>query len=232
MSNHEAGFPFHQLPHGLLNLLLRLGIHIGGGLVQNQHFGIQQHGPGNGEHLLLPLGKAGAVPGQHRVVSLRHLKNGLVDMGRLAGPLHLLQGGVLLPVGKILVNGSRKQPGILQHHGISPAQAAPGEPGNLLAVHSDGAGPGIVKPHQQIDQRGFPGACGAHNGRQAARLGVKAEIMDDGLPRQIPEADMLHPHIPPHIRKLQRARRVCRLRRLVDETENPLRRRGGRLKLA
>ena len=56
--------------HGGLDLLLRPGVHIGGGLVQDQHGAVQKHGPGDGQKLPLALGNAGAVVLENCVIAL------------------------------------------------------------------------------------------------------------------------------------------------------------------
>ena len=40
VGDDEAGLSLHQGPHGGLDPLLGAGIHVGGGLIQNQHVGI------------------------------------------------------------------------------------------------------------------------------------------------------------------------------------------------
>ena len=151
MGDDKAGLALHQLPHGRLDLDFRAGVHVGGGLIQNQHFGVQQHGPGNGEQLLLPLGDVHAVLVQNGVVTLGQAHDVPVDAGGLGGLLHLLQGGALLAVGQVLKDGARKQPGVLQHHGVGEPQAFPGDLLDVPAVQGDSAGLGVVKAHQQID---------------------------------------------------------------------------------
>ena len=61
VGNNEAGLIFHQFSHRSLNLLLRPGIHIGSGFIQNQHVSVQKHGSGDGEKLLLSFGYTGAI---------------------------------------------------------------------------------------------------------------------------------------------------------------------------
>ena len=61
VGDHEASPALHQSVHGFLDLNLRPGVHIGGGLVQNQHGSVGQERPGNGNQLPLALGDVHAV---------------------------------------------------------------------------------------------------------------------------------------------------------------------------
>ena len=58
VGNDKAGLSPHQLVHGFLDQDLRAGVHVGGGLVQNQQPPVGQQGPCNGEKLLLTAGDA------------------------------------------------------------------------------------------------------------------------------------------------------------------------------
>ena len=98
MGDDETGLSLHQLLHSPLNLLFRLGIHIGGRFVQDEHMGVQQHRPGDGEKLLLPLGQVHAVVVDDGIVALGELGDGVVNFRRLSRGHHLLHRGVLFPV--------------------------------------------------------------------------------------------------------------------------------------
>ena len=229
MRDHETSLSLHQFPHGQLDLLLCLRIHIGSRLVEDQHLGIQQHGSGDGKHLLLSLGETGAVASQNRLISLRHLHDRVMNMRRLAGPHNVIHRRVFFSIRDILVDRSGEQPRILEHHRIRPAQTAPRQPGNVLPVHSDRPGLRVIKPHEKIDQRRLARAGRSDDRRQASRLRMETQVMEDRLTRQISETDVIHPDVPLHIGQFLRALCIRRLRNLVDQAENTLRRRGGRL---
>ena len=108
MGNHKAGAPLHQLQHGFLNQLFRAGIHVGGGFIQNQHGGIHEHGSGNGQQLLLPLGNAGAGGNHRGIVALGHGLNHIVNVGSFCSLNHFLTGGIRAAVGNVLVHRAFK----------------------------------------------------------------------------------------------------------------------------
>lgn len=59
VGNDEAGAVFHELDHGILDLLFRTGVNRGGCLVQDQDLGICQNRTGNGHELPLSVGQVG-----------------------------------------------------------------------------------------------------------------------------------------------------------------------------
>ena len=71
VGNDEGGAVLHQLVHGVLDLQFGAGIHAAGGLVQNEHGLVGDHGPGDGQLLLLSLGEADMV-----------VQNGIVTLGQ------------------------------------------------------------------------------------------------------------------------------------------------------
>ena len=230
--HHKAGFIAHQAAHGLLNLHLGAGIDVAGGLVQDQHVRVDQHGAGDGHQLLLPLGDVGAVVGDHRVVALRQAHDVVVNLGRLGRLDDLLAGGVGAGVGDIFVNGAREQPGILQHHGVRAAQALAGDVADIVIIHGDLAVVDIIEAHQQVDQRGFARARGAHDGNQVAAAGVQVQVLKDQPPRLVAKAHVLHFHIAAHIGKRYRVRRVRAFQRRVQQGEHAIRRGQGGLQFA
>ena len=152
-------------------------VHVGGGFVQDQHGRLHQQGPGNGQKLLLAFGYIGSVVDEERIIALGKAFDVGVDPGRLCRGDHLFPGGIGPPVGDVFVDGAVKEPGVLEDHGVGKPQAFPGDIGNIPAVHQDGAAVDVIKPHQQIDEGGLSGSCGANDGDEAALWGLHAEIL-------------------------------------------------------
>ena len=55
VGNNKTRTPFHQFGHGLLNQSFSAGIHRTGRFIEDQHGGIGENGPGNGNQLFLSL---------------------------------------------------------------------------------------------------------------------------------------------------------------------------------
>ena len=189
VGDHKAGLACHQGAHCRLDLLFGAGIHVGGGFVQNQHLGIQEHGPGDGQQLLLPLGDGGAIVRKNGVVPLGQPGNEGMDPGSLCRRNHLFHGGPRLSVGDVVKDAALEQPGVLQDHGVSPEQGASCETANILPVYQHLAAVHIVKAHEKIDDGSFTSPGGADDGGKAARLCVEAQTCDNGAPGDVGEVD-------------------------------------------
>ena len=130
------------------------------------------------------------------------------------------------------MNGSRKQPGILQHHRIGLAQAFSGHTADLMSVHRDCAVPHIIKTHQKIDQRCFSGSGGAYDRNHLPRLHKKAQIMNDHMRRIVAKLHMGKLHLPLCLFQPDTVRRICRLRRFIQKLKYALCRCQRRLQIA
>ena len=217
----KAGASFHQPKHGGLDTAFGAGVHIGGRFVQNEHRRVQQHGPCDGEQLALALGDAVAAVPQHGVVALGQRFYKAVDLGGPRCSAHLLQRHTLLAVGKVFVYGARKQPGVLQHHGIGAAQAGAGEGKDLLSVHGDGTGICIVKAHQQVDDSGFARARRPHYGNHLAGLRGQREAVQHRS-AAVAEAHAAQCHCAAHTGKLPCAGSIRGLLCFIQQLEHAL----------
>ena len=81
VGDDEAGLSAHQLPHRRLKLLLGTGIHIGGGLIQDQQRRVLQQCPGNGQALALAAGEQHAVFTHVGIEALRQAVDELLGVG-------------------------------------------------------------------------------------------------------------------------------------------------------
>ena len=72
VGDNKTGLSLHKFFHGFLDPGFRAGIHVGSGFVQDEHAGIQNHSPGDGEKLLLALGDIGAVFQKNRILNKLH----------------------------------------------------------------------------------------------------------------------------------------------------------------
>ena len=195
VGDDKAGSAVHELFHGLADLHLRTGIHAGGGLVQDQDGGIAEEHPGNGQQLALAGGEVGGFVVQHRVIALGHGADEVVHHGGLGSGHNLLAGGVRLAVGNVFRHGTAKQPGVLENHAEVAAQPAAGHLGGRDAVHRDFPAIDLVKPHQEVDQRGLPGPCAADYGDLLPWPGGETDVLHQQAVGVVAKADVLKGHV-------------------------------------
>ena len=94
MRDHDDRLVAGQGFKGFLKLAFVFGVHAGRGLVQNYDGRILEHGPGDGDTLLLTPGERTAALSQYRVVAIRQGHDKIVAAGGLGRGHHLLMGGV------------------------------------------------------------------------------------------------------------------------------------------
>ncbi|CAN4049019.1 HTH-type transcriptional regulator immR, partial [Dysosmobacter welbionis] len=116
-----------------------LGVHGGGGVVQDQDLGVLQQGPGDAKPLLLPAGDVGAALLDIGVVLVGELLDKGVRLGQLAHPDHLLVSGVLFAPAEIILDGAGEQHVLLQHHGHLVPQGVHIVVPDVRAAHQDAA---------------------------------------------------------------------------------------------
>ena len=87
-------FPATSLPTACWTTASFSGVYISGRLVQHHNGRVLEHGPGDGEALLLAPGEGAAALSQNRVVAVRQGCNEIVTAGGFGGSHHLLMGGV------------------------------------------------------------------------------------------------------------------------------------------
>ncbi len=184
----------HALDDGL-DLGLGLGVDVGGGLVQEQHGGLQVEHAGEGQELplasaelLAPLAHLGLQAlGQprHQVLQLALLQH--------RGQPALVEGPVQHDV---VAQGAGEDEDILEHQPEEVAQAAELELPDIHTVHGDAALVHVVEAHEQVDERALAGAGVAHHGHAAA-LGDDAAQVADHLPAAllVGEGDALQAHL-------------------------------------
>ena len=195
MGDDKAGPAFHELVHGLLDRHLGSGVHGGGRLVENQDFRIRQEGPGDGQKLPLPLGDVGSALVELHVVAAGHSHDKSVGVGGLGGLHHLLVAGVKLTVADIVPDGAGEQPGVLQYHSDHGAEGFAVHVPHVDTVYGDASALHVVKTQNQIDQRGFTGSGGPHNGDLVSGTHMEIQVMDQQPVVGVSELYMVEVHI-------------------------------------
>ena len=191
VGDDEAGPVLHQLDHGVLDLLLRAGVHTGGGLVQNQDLRIAEEGPPDGQKLPLPLREIRARGGQHRIITVRQRSDHLVAVGTLGSLDHFLVGDAAVGVFEIVAHGVGEQNAVLQNDACRVAQHIAGDVPDIHPVDRDGTAVQLIKAYQQIDDGGFAGTGRADQRYFFTRLDLEVEVVYHPFAGDIAEIHML-----------------------------------------
>ena len=96
--------------------MLILRVHAGGGLVQNDNWGVLQKTPGNGNALLFSAGEVGAAFSHHGVVPLGQRHDKVMAAGRFSCSDHILLGSIRTAKTDVIADGVVEQIHILKYH--------------------------------------------------------------------------------------------------------------------
>ena len=160
VGDHERGAPLHQLRDAALDQRLRLGIDVGGRLVEDEHLGVAEQGARERDQLAL---------------SGREVRPALADLdgqGRRAcpapgqrpvepDPTHCviqLRLGVVLAEGDVLRERPREQDDVLRHDRDPLAQLRDGQLADVRPAEPDRAAVALVQPRQELDHGRLPRA--------------------------------------------------------------------------
>ena len=199
VGDQQGGAPGHEPLEGLQDEVLGLGVEGGGGLVEDEHRGVAQQGPGDGDPLALPTRQRRPPLAQHRVVALGQGGDELVDVGRLGRGLDLRGRGAGASVGDVVGHRHGEQERLLQHDGHLGAHALQRGLPHVDAVDAHGARPGVEEARHQGDEGGLAGAGRTHDGHRLARAGLHVDVSEHCSPRVVAKGHALDADVAPHV---------------------------------
>ena len=156
-------------------------IHAGKGIVQDQNFGIADHGAGDGRALLLAAGERDAALADHGVEFGGELIDFSGDAGDLGGIVNLLVGGVIDAEGEVFAQGLAEQESVLRHVTHRPPQRFERPFPNRTAIDQQRSRRRVPEPRDQRGQRGFPAPRGADDREDRTRRNMQGNILQDRL---------------------------------------------------
>ena len=159
-------------------------------LVEQQHRGVPQHGPGDGDALPLTA-RPPAQLAHRRVVALWQGGDDLVDLGGLGGGAHLLVGGVELADRNVVAHRPGKQEALLEHGGHLGVQRCLCDRAEVDTSGRDPTALGIVEAQQELQHCALPGPAGPDERNPLARQHLQVHVLEHGLLGNIAEADVL-----------------------------------------
>ena len=178
---------------------LRIRIHSGKCVVQNQDRRILHQRPGNGDALLLPAGDGHATLSEHRPVSLRKLHDIVMHVRSHGCSLHRFRIRFFHAEGNVVFNGIGKKERILRDVGDIPVEHLQGNLPKRMSVDPDHFLPvRIPQPFQQVHDACFSRAGSADNGKGLSPGYLYGYILQGGMRRRssrVREAQMVQHNI-------------------------------------
>ena len=117
---------------------------------------------------------------------------GVCHFGRLD---NLFSGCLRLGKADVVIDGSGKQEGFLQHYPYLPMEAALGYLPDIDAIHFEHAVVGVIQPHEKIDQGRFSRPGGAYKPYHLPRFHRKGNMLQHRLIGFIAEGHVLQPDL-------------------------------------
>ena len=139
---------------------------------------------------------------------------------RLCRRNHFLVGGIRLAHADIIPHSSGGEPCLLQNHAEILAQTCPRHGSDIRAVHTDCTAVDIIKPHQQIDQRGFAASGRPDNCHTLPGSDRNIAVFDQRTLRHIGERNIVQQHRALCVRQPRQAGRLGAFLRRVDQRED------------
>ena len=174
----HKGSPFsHQTVHALLDVLFCSRIDGARRFIEDQNRCLGYRRSRDIKKLSLALTQVRAVALQNRVIALGKPHDKGMGRCHLRCLNDLLVGGIKPSVPDIFHDRSRKQVGILKHHGDMAAQLVPLNMADINAVDGDGPALDIIEAVDEVRDRRLSGSRGTHEGDLLPRPRLEANIL-------------------------------------------------------
>ena len=149
MGDHHHGLAPRQCGKRLLQLVLIVGIAIRRGLVQNEHGGVLQQRPRDGDALAFAARK-GAPATEHGFIALRERHDEVVAARCLRRLRHFLEGGVRLAQTDVVEHALLKDRIVLGHKGDGRGELFRRHGTDVHAADADAAALHVPEPGDQL----------------------------------------------------------------------------------
>ena len=177
VSDHEGGPFCHQTIHALLDVLFRSRIDGARRFIEDQDRRPGYRRSRDIKKLSLALTQLRAIALKNGVIALWKPHDKGMGRCHLRCLNDLLVCGIKPSVADILHDRSRKQVGVLKHHGDVTAQVVPLNMADINAVDGDGPALDIVEAVDEVRDRRLSGSRGTHEGDLLPRPRVEADIL-------------------------------------------------------
>lgn len=183
LGDDERGGAGQSRAQGVPDLPVRLRIHGGRAVVQDQDLRPFQQSPGNAQALFLAAGEVAAALVHPGIVAFGHPFDEFVRTGPAAGFGDFFPGGFRIAPAQVVGYGAGKQHIFLQHHGHAFPQGFQPVAAHIHAAHLHAAARYVVQPGDQLHQGGFAAAGAPHEADCLPALYVQIDILQHRFPR-------------------------------------------------
>mmetsp|Transcript_78054 Transcript_78054/g.221315 ORF Transcript_78054/g.221315 Transcript_78054/m.221315 type:complete len:252 (+) Transcript_78054:287-1042(+) len=163
-----------------LHLPLGLRVQGAGGLVQQQHLRVADHGAGDGDALLLAAAERGPALAHRGLVALLQGADEAVGVGHARGPHRVLPAGLGAAVQDVGEDGPGEEHGLLLHERHLQPHPAEVQGPDVAPVEQHVSRRRVVVAHQQCDGRALAGAARPDEGRRGARGHLERDGVQGG----------------------------------------------------
>lgn len=158
MGDEEHGYLPLELIDRSGEVFCRLLVEVAGGFVEDEHSGLFEQCPCNGDTLFLSAAESRPVFADLGLVALREFLDDVVYFGQLAGVDDLFEAGMGVGENEVVVDGAREQGGFLRHHAEVGTQFVGSEVADVASVKLDAALLRMVEGEQEFGEGALAGA--------------------------------------------------------------------------
>src|SRR6185437_2094052 len=191
MGDTDAGAAGEHAGEGFANFELGVGVHAGGGFVEDQDRGIRRKSAGEVDQLLLAGREAGAALAQLGLIATGQGGQEILEIGVALGEADLLVGDGVIVHADVFGYGSSEQVRILQHDAEALAELAQVPLAQVQAVEKDAALLDVIEAQEEAGDGGLAGARMPDNRQARAGLGDEADVAQDPILALVGEPDVV-----------------------------------------
>ena len=191
LRDHEHRSTPAERLKGHLDVLLRLRVQSGGGLVKQDDAWVLQYGPCDGDPLLLAAAEPEPALADHGEVRVREAEDAVVDAGGAAGVVHHLVRRVRVRVLEVVHQSLVEQDRVLRNDADVAPERLDADVADVLSVDQDPAPGGAVEAEQEPEHRRLAAAGFADESRGGAGRGHVREPVERRLARVVGELDLV-----------------------------------------
>ena len=177
LGDDDLGGVGDLFPESLPDHGIGVGIHRGGGVVQDQDLGLFQQSTCDTQALLLTAGNVGAALFDVGVVAIGEAADEVIGAGQLTGMDHFFVGGVGIAPAEVILDGAGEEDVLLEDHGDLIAEGFYIVVPDIDAAHFQSAGGNVIQTGNQLDQGGLGRTGDTQDAHGHTGLDVQIDVL-------------------------------------------------------